>query len=223
VPHHARRGETVCKSTVQNWLRRHALAAQTVRRQTRNRVPRYVRPNHCWGVDGTGKRDGEGREHFILGIIDHGTRRVLKLVALEQGTSRAILTELFDAVHRFGKPNMIRTDNGSVFTSDELHQALIAADIRQWRTGIAMPWQNGRIERLFGTLKEKLNQITPSNFAALNLRLDEFVFWYNVVRPHQHLFGLTPMGRRGVVSIHTAVRRGWSCQGPMMGTSGIQD
>jgi putative transposase len=54
------------------------------------------------------------------------------------------------------------------------------------------PWQNGRIERLFGTLKQKLDQWGIAGFNALNGSLAEFRFFYNFVRPHQNLDGRTP-------------------------------
>lgn len=55
------------------------------------------------------------------------------------------------------------------------------------------PWQNGRIERLFGTLKQQLNKIAFADAEALQNLLDEFMVWYNEIRPHQHLQGATPM------------------------------
>ena len=51
---------------------------------------------------------------------------------------------------------------------------------------------NGRIERFFGTLKEKLNHWEVDNQEQLNNALGQFQFWYNHVRPHQHLDGRTP-------------------------------
>jgi putative transposase len=64
--------------------------------------------------------------------------------------------------------------------------------IRHQRTDPGCPWQNGRVERFFGTLKEKLNRLAVDSFEALNGALGEFRFFYNHVRPHQHLGGRTP-------------------------------
>jgi transposase InsO family protein len=55
------------------------------------------------------------------------------------------------------------------------------------------PWQNGRIERLFGTLKSKLDQWSVANADELVQALARFEFWYNAVRPHQNLGGWTPL------------------------------
>lgn len=62
------------------------------------------------------------------------------------------------------------------------------------------PWCNGRIERLFGTLKPLLRQLVIPTRAALQVALEEFTLFYNHARPHQNLDGLTP----------AQVWKGWS-------------
>jgi len=55
-----------------------------------------------------------------------------------------------------------------------------------------MPWMNGRVEKLFGTLKERLNRLAVNDFSGLEVAVSEFRVWYNLLRPHQHLGGRTP-------------------------------
>ena len=55
------------------------------------------------------------------------------------------------------------------------------------------PWRNGRIERLFGTLQPLLRKLCPPTMHGLTHVLREFSRFYNEVRPHQSLAGLTPM------------------------------
>ncbi|MFZ6770200.1 integrase core domain-containing protein [Undibacterium sp. Di26W] len=64
--------------------------------------------------------------------------------------------------------------------------------IRQEFSAQGKPWQNGRIERFFLTLKEKLNLTVPVNGLMLDCLLSDFTAWYNLIRPHQHLHGYTP-------------------------------
>ena len=52
---------------------------------------------------------------------------------------------------------------------------------------------NARIERFFGTLKAQLNQWCVHSYAGLQASIDEFEFWYNTIRSHQHLAGRTPL------------------------------
>lgn len=87
---------------------------------------------------------------------------------------------------------MIRTDNEAIFTSRVFRLVLFVLGIHHQTTDLHCPWQNGRVERFFGTLKEKLDQLAVTSFDALNSALGEFRFFYNHVRPHQNLGGATP-------------------------------
>lgn len=143
-------------------------------------------------MDGTGKTDEQGQPHFLLGVIDHGTRCCLDLQALKDKTSISILRALLDAIERHGKPRALRTDNEAIFRSPIFRFVLWKLRIRHQRIDRHCPWQNGRIERFFGTLKSKLNHLIVTDHDALNLALGYFRFWYKQVRPHQHLQGRTP-------------------------------
>jgi transposase InsO family protein len=67
------------------------------------------------------------------------------------------------------------------------------AGVRLSFTKLPSPWQNGRIERLFGTLKMALRGYPIADARHLDLWLAQFRFWYNAVRPHQHLDGRSPL------------------------------
>ena len=95
-------------------------------------------------------------------------------------------------IERFGKPRFLRTDNARQFHSPLFRLSLAILGIHQQFSRPGMPWMNGRVERLFGTLKERLNHLAVADFAGLKLALDEFRAWYNCVRPHQHLGERTP-------------------------------
>ena len=47
-------------------------------------------------------------------------------------------------------------------------------NIRHQKLELHCPQQNGRIERLFGTLKQKLDQLSISGMIDLNSALHEF-------------------------------------------------
>ncbi len=162
------------------------------RQQLKRRVYRPGKPNRVWGMDGTGKTDEQNHLHFLLGIVDHGSRRCLTLEALRDKASTTILRALLAAIDRHGKPRAIRTDNESIFQSRLFRFSLAWLGIRHQTTELHCPWQNGRIERFFGTLKQKLDRWAVPDRPALTASLDLFVVWYNHVRPHQHLQGMTP-------------------------------
>ena len=80
----------------------------------------------------------------------------------------------------------------SVFNSMFFKGSLWLLGIKKQTTQLHHPWQNGRIERLFLTLKEKINQVKVYNPEGLDSVLKNFRFWYNHVRTHQYLKGQTP-------------------------------
>jgi hypothetical protein len=96
------------------------------------------------------------------------------------------------AIAQHGKPHKLRTDNEAVLNSWLFNAFLKIVGIQHQTTQKHAPWQNGRIERLFGTLKPLLRQLVIPNGGALQNALDEFRVFYNHVRPHQNLNGLTP-------------------------------
>ncbi len=64
--------------------------------------------------------------------------------------------------------------------------------IAEQTIAIAQPWQNGRIERFFGTLKQSLDEWTVNGQESLQASLESFREWYCEVRPHAPLNGWTP-------------------------------
>jgi putative transposase len=190
--HLATRNTIVSKSYVNERMRKHHYAILNLRRTLKHRQPRAMPINQVWGIDMTGKVDVSGHLHNILGIIDHGSRRALALVVLPNKSTWTLLGYLFIAIGQYGRPRALRTDNESVFSSWLFRSILRVADIRHQQTERHCPWQNGRIERLFGTLKVKLDQFCVADSLVLQTMLGTFRFWYNHVRPHQHLAGLTP-------------------------------
>jgi transposase InsO family protein len=183
---------TVGKSFVAETIRKHQYEIATLRRTIRHRVPPPLPRNLVWAMDLTGKGDSTGDTHLILRLIDRGSRALLNLTALPDKASWTLFGHLFLAIGKFGKPTAIRTDNESVFTSRLFRAVLKLAGIRHQRSDPGCPWQNGRIERLFLSLKEKLDCLEVASFTALSSALPAFRFWYNHVRPHQHLQGKTP-------------------------------
>ena len=189
----ANRPMSVCKSTVHKLLRDKAHAVLLARREMRNKPPYPCAVNDVWGLDMTGRADASGCVHAILGIVDHGSRRALLLQAIASKSSWQLLAWLCLAIDQFGKPKAVRTDNERCFTGAVFTLGLKMLDIRHQRIDLGCPWQNGRVERFFGTLKRYLKQTQFDNKAALDGLLKDFGYWYNQIRPHQNLGGLTPL------------------------------
>lgn len=198
------RAMTVGKTYVADTIRRHLYAIAMRRRAIKNAKPRRVPKNFVWAVDLTGKVTLDGKITFILGILEHASRAAVCLEALHSKSSAALIGKLIENIGRYGKPRHIRTDNESVLTSKSFRLALALLGIGHQRSDPGCPWQNGRVERFFGTLKDRLDQITVDSFDALCAALREFRAYYNHVRPHQNLGGATPAEAWAGVGPYTA-------------------
>ena len=207
----AKRRMSVGKTFVSELLRERRYAIELLRRQIRNRRPRPVPKNFVWALDLTGKDTLDGSTRIVLGILEHASRAALRLEALPGKSSWTLILRFLDAIKRYGKPLVIRTDNEAVFTSKVFRLVLLLLGIRHQRTDPGCPWQNGRVERFFGTLKESLDRLAVDSLEGLNAALGEFRFFYNHVRPHQNLAGRTPAEawRGDDPFVHPARREYW--------------
>lgn len=188
-----RKGETVGKTYVAYTTKRHAAQVLLLRKKLKNRKRRQGPRNLVWGMDNTFLSQDK-RSLPVLGILDHGTRGLLALRPLRDRSTIGVLRLLLDAIEKFGRPRFLRTDNEGIFTSLLMSLALWFLGIRHQKTDPYCPWQNGRIERLFWTLKERLYSwwATAGTPDHVQHDLDTFKTWYNHARPHQSLNGITP-------------------------------
>ena len=188
----AHRRVSVGKSFVATVLRQSGAEVVRLRREYKHRMPRPIPCNRIWAMDLTGKADLSGRQRMILGVVDHGARACLRLSDLADKRSATILRELCSAFRRFGLPARIRVDNEACFNSHLMKATMALLGITLQTTEPHCPWQNGRIQRFFGTLKRHLDRIAIVDGDDLRHKLVEFRCWYNHARPHQHLGGHTP-------------------------------
>ncbi|MDD3597416.1 integrase core domain-containing protein [Sulfuricurvum sp.] len=177
---------SVSKSYVYRIVRDHRYEIMRLRKKLKHHIPKALPKNLIWSMDLTTINMNQ-----TIGIIDSGTRALLILKHLPAKSTINILRVILDAIEIYGKPKIVKSDNEAIFISKILRFAFWILGIKQQRTDIASPWQNGKIERLFGTLKPLLRklQIHPSH---LQNALNEFRLYYNHMRPHHHLHGKTP-------------------------------
>lgn len=208
--------ESVSKSWVATCLRNNAYRIAEERRKIRARTYRPGKRNRVWGVDLASVTDERNERHTVFGAIDYGTRRALALKRVSSKHSMRLLLHMAWPVFRFGRPRFIRTDNEAVFAARRFRWGLALLGVRQQTSDVHCPWQNGRIERLFGTLKPLLKQVAISDAGTLDWLLADFVSHYNELRPHSSLGYATPneiwFGRGRWVSHWDGLLWGWRCR-----------
>jgi putative transposase len=182
----------VGKSFVSDTIRNHQYALLNITRELRGQRPAPVRVNHVWGVDLTFVRDHHGTPRPVLGVVDHGSRVCTQLAAVVNKRSWTLIGHLCLAIGQHGKPSAIRTDNELAFKSAVFTTFLKLVGIRHQRIPVCAPWCNGRIESFFGRIKPYIRQIHIHGPAGLQNALDDIRHFFNHVRTHQNLAGLTP-------------------------------
>lgn len=184
-------------STVADMLRREGLSEP---RRRRRRALTVEQPfaavnaaNDAWCIDFKGWfRTGDGTRCDPLTVSDAHSRYLLGLEIIEPVTSAVekITDRLFG---EYGLPARIRSDNGPPFASSGAG-GLTRLSARWAKMGIGLeriypgkPQQNGRHERMHGTLKAQTCD-PPAQTAAEQQRwFDAFRQEYNFERPHEAL------------------------------------
>lgn len=184
---------TVGHSWVAEVIKAHLAEIDERRREMRRRRPKLAAVGHTWALDLTYLVSPDGATFTVLGIIDHGSRRVLALQRLPRKCALTVLGYLMLTMARYGVPAVICSDNEAMFASKLWKCVFGYLGIRHRRSRPRCPWDNGVIERLFGTLKPLLRQTRITTQKCLQQVLHEFTDFYNHVRRHRTLGGRTPM------------------------------
>lgn len=133
---------------------------------------RWTRPGTVWAMDFTeAPCDIEGGYPYILIVRDLASGFTLAALPWESPTSEVVVLLLRYLFHWFGAPLVIKTDNGSHFTADEVEWTLAAAGVVQLLSPPYWPPYNGSIEAGGGSLK-----IRATYAAARNDRPGEWTF-----------------------------------------------
>ncbi len=189
-------------STIGDILRRHDLVRP--RRRHRYSVPYgerladYLAPNAVWCADFKGHfAVGERRCHPLT-VMDGFSRFLLRCAGLRRPLSGPVQVVMTSAFQEFGLPDAIRTDNGPPFSTlaagglSRLAVWWIRLGIRPERILPGRPDQNGRHERMHGTLKAETARPPRTSFPAQQRCFDRFRDEYNEERPHEALGNQTP-------------------------------
>ena len=184
-------------SAVSDLFRREGLSEPRRRRRRRLACEQpfgsIVKPNDCWCIDFKGWfRTGDGTRCDPLTVTDAHSRYLLDLKIMEpRGEAVAACMDRLFSEH--GLPRAIRSDNGAPFASigagglTRLSAGWAKLGIRLERIEPGKPQQNGRHERMHGTLKAEACCPPEATARDQQRRFDAFRHEYNHERPHEAL------------------------------------
>jgi putative transposase len=149
--------------------------------------------NDAWCIDFKGWfRTGDGRRCHPLTVSDAFSRYLLAVEAMDP-VGEAVQAKMDELFRQHGLPVAIRSDNGTPFASSaagglsRLSARWAKMGIRLERIWPGKPQQNGRHERMHGTLKPEACQPPSATSADQQVRFNAFRQEFNLERPHEAL------------------------------------
>ena len=113
-----------------------------------------TRPNHVWCSDITYIPVRRGFL-YLVAIMDWGTRKVLAWRLSNTLDASFCVEALSEAIAKYGKPEIMNTDQGSQFTGTAWITTLTDAKIKISMDGRGRYLDNIFIERLWRSLKQE--------------------------------------------------------------------
>ena len=129
----------------------------------------------------------------MFNAIDNFSRECLCIAVAHAFPSRAVTLVLDQVIAQRGKPDMIRLDNGTEFTSNYFDAWAYARGIQLDFIAPGKPMQNGFIESFNGRFRDEcLNAEWFHTLTEAQERTEAWRVDYNQARPHSALGDMAP-------------------------------
>lgn len=175
-------------------------------------------PNQLWQMDGKGEYHASDGTCYPLSILDDHSRYAVGLYGLTAFTAEAVYPCLVRTFDRYGLPEALLMDHGSVWWSTTNGYGLTWLSVRLIEQEIALlygrvghPQTQGKVERFHRTLNEAIrHRGKPAQLEQWPAVLEEFRTVYNERRPHEALGMKRPVERyRASTRSYRAKAREW--------------
>ena len=134
--------------------------------QTTDRTPQNIKAS-SWQVAGSDLFELDGK-HYLL-LVDYFSR-FPEVIKLNTTTSSAVIRALQAAFSRYGIPEVLRSDNGPQYASQEFVEFAREYSFQHITSSPRYPQSNGQAEHMVQTVEQLLKQATDPYLALLNYR-----------------------------------------------------
>ena len=180
-------------------LRAIAPGVHTSKRNKQHKVYPYLlrdlvidRPNQVWATDITYIPMNKGFM-YLTAVIDVYTRKVMNWSVSNSMEAEWCKEMIEEAIAQHGKPEIINTDQGSQYTSDDFSNYIIDENIKLSMDEKGRATDNAFIERLWRSVKvEKIYLNPPKDGLDLYMLLADYFHYYNHQRRHQSIDDQVP-------------------------------
>jgi len=186
-------------SSVHRVLKNAGLLTRFNPAKTRSKGIGYVQPNgpHSeWHID-ISYVNVLGTFMFLVAILDGYSRYVVYhelRAAMEENDVELVVQRALDKFS--GRRPRIISDRGSQFIAKDFRRFIRYAGLTHTFTSIGYPQSNGKIERLFRTVKTDC--IRKKSFLSVEdarKQIDEYIWYYNHKRLHSAIGYVTPFDK----------------------------
>jgi transposase len=135
-----------------------------------------------------------GKKNYIIVAVGHDSK-IAFMKAYSSHSSKAAANFLEKLEELLGvKPEIILTDNGSEWQKD-FEKLCQEKRITRYYSRIRTPKDNPEVERMIKTFIEEwlVDGYWSPNIQEFNKYINDFLYIYNNVRPHEALNNLTPL------------------------------
>ena len=171
------------------------------RRKMKRRIPnpekkvllQPIRPNLTWSLDFMEDRLENGRKFRTLNILDDYNREALAVEIDYSFPSTKVVEAVQQIIEWRGKPEELRSDNGTEFIAKAFVGFCENSAITHVRTQKGKPTQNGFIERFNRTYREDV--LDANIFENVDQVRELTANWmedYNNNHPHASLANMSP-------------------------------
>jgi putative transposase len=130
---------------------------------------------------------------YLVAIMDWYSRKVLSWQLSNSMEADFCVEAVSEAIDKYGKPEIMNSDQGSQFTGFEWIQALKDADVKISMDGKGRWVDNRMIERLWRSLKYECVYINAFETGSqTRTGIAQWMAYYNAERPHSSHGILTP-------------------------------
>lgn len=154
-----------------------------------------TKPNQVWCTDFTYIRF-QNKFIYLATIIDVYTRAIVGLNILRFHNRFLVVGAFEHAVIKYGKPEIIHSDQGSEYDSDDFTNFALLLGVVISMSEKASPWQNGFQESFYSHFKSEVGDL--SRFETMGELIEyiyQQVYYYNHKRIHSVL-KMTPNEKR---------------------------
>ena len=152
------------------------------------------RPNQVWQIDISYIPMASGFM-YLFAIIDVYSRYIIGWSIANSMDADWVVSTLKEAIKINGKPEIINSDQGSQFTSDEYIGFVKSFKrIKISMDGKGRATDNAYIERFFRTIKyDKIYLEPPVDGLHLHTMCEQFIHFYNCKRSHSSIGKIPPI------------------------------